>query len=169
MGVLDEQHQRSRSSGSTVKRSFRWLGAIALGALYYFLVLPAGYLIGSDTLGCCTFGASCCESVHETPSDMVLTAAFLYAFDSPGSCPTVHELVDGHYLEPMPELDGIEIHCNEGEVSVTPEPAAHDPRRSLGERLSTSGCGFLNAAAYFWVQPLRAVGWMWHSAAQVFV
>lgn len=145
------------------------MGAIALGALYYFLVLPVGYLAGSDALGCCTFGASCCESVRETPGDRVLTAAFLYAFDFPSSCPTVHELIDGHYLEPMPELDGIEIHCDEGEISVTPEPTGHYPRRTLGQRLTTSGCGFLNTAAYFWVQPLGAARWIWHSAAQMFV
>jgi hypothetical protein len=154
---------------NTVSRSFKWLGAMGLCALYYFLVLPAGYLVGSNALGCCTFGASCCESVHETPGDRVLAAAFLYAFDFPSSCPTVHELVDARYLEPMPELDGIEIHCDNGQVSVTPDPAERYPRRPLGQRLAISGCGFLNAAAYFWVLPLHAARWTWHSAAQMFV
>jgi hypothetical protein len=154
---------------STVNRSFRWLGAVGLGALYYFLVLPVGYLVTSSALDCCTFGASCCESVSETPGDRVRTAAFLYTFDFPGSCPTVHELVDGHYLEPMPELDGIDIHCDEDDIAVTPEPAERYPRRPLGQRLATSGCGFLNTAAYFWVLPLHAARWTWHSAAQMFV
>ena len=134
-----------------------WM-VLLLGALYYLVALPVGYVYAADALGCRCF-LYCGRGARRTPLQAVRSAAMLYVVDDPGSCPTVEALVDERYLDASylddVDVEDIGIRCREGDIDVYgPGP----PPPAVWTRLKQWLCGGLRVGATVWALPFR--GWL---------
>lgn len=129
-----------------------------VGALYYLVALPLGYVHVADALGCRP-SFYCCYGTRRAPLQAVRSAAMLYVTDDPGSCPTVEALVEerylgAYYLDDV-DVDEIGICCREGDIDVYgPGP----PPPVLWMRVKGWLCGGLLVGATAWALPFR--GWL---------
>jgi hypothetical protein len=139
-------------------RSRRWLllPFLLVGVPLYFVPVVA-YDAVTRSLGCCG-GGFCCDrpSAAALNSHRVRAAATWYLADNPGRCPSTRDLIDTRYLGSELAVEGVEIRCDNGVVSVTLNLAAFVERETLRDE----ACGRLKFAMRVWLLPLDALAWV---------
>ena len=130
---------------------------LLLGALYYLVALPVGYVYSADALGCRSY-PFCGRGARRTPIQAVRSAVMLYKMDNPRSCPTVEALFDERYLDASylddVAVKAIGIRCREGDIDVYgPGP----PPPALWMRLKRWLCQGLRVGATVWALPFRGL------------
>jgi hypothetical protein len=134
---------------------------VLIGALYYFIALPAGYFYVGHLLDCFRgFGFECRPAVKRSPVQRARSAIALYQADNPGRCPTVEELVEGRYLLEQ-YAPVVEVRCEDGDVVVLGPGSSPRP---LSERRRRQACWAWNLGGTIWAMPMRGIVWVWKAA-----
>jgi hypothetical protein len=148
------------------RRKVRLRAVLLVGALYYLVALPVGYVGTEGWLDCGHFGSG--GRPKRSPQQAIRSAIMLYLADNPRGCPTPGELVDERYLDEAyaEDAESIEIRCKDGDVDVIgPGP----PAEALRAQWKRRACRTLGLGAEIWALPFRGLIWAWQAAAGLFV